>query len=215
MRHGLNLIAIAAALSLLTAAVPVMAAGAGDVASILAGMASDRKARDAAIEAGEKTASFCANCHGQRGVSAIPDVPNLAAQHPAYLLRQIESFVAGTRKNAFMEGLMKALSPQERAQLVIYYTTRPAPEGASSEAALVATGQKAFAQLCARCHGADAHGDANVPRLAGQQDKYLRISLKRYLTMSGERIYPPMTAEVTKLGENRIEAMVAYLRTLP
>lgn len=193
----------------------VSAHGAGEVATILAGMASDQQAQAAAIDAGEKTASFCANCHGQNGVSVIPDVPNLAAQHPAYLLRQIESFVAGTRKNPFMEGLMKALSPDERAQLVLYYTTRKAPEAVAGDAKLVATGQKAYGQLCARCHGEDAHGNADVPRLAGQQDKYLRVSLKRYLTMSGERIYPPMTAQVTKLGEQRIDAMVAYLRTLP
>jgi len=197
------------------ACVPAHAAGSADVATLLASMAKDREAQAAAIQAGEKTASFCANCHGHSGISAIPDVPNLASQHPAYLLKQIESFVAGTRKNPFMEGLMKALSPEERAQLVLYYTTREAPQGSSGDAALVATGRKAFAQLCAQCHGADGHGNSNVPRLAGQQDNYLRVSLKRYLTMSGERIYPPMTAQVTKLGADRIEAMVAYLRTLP
>ncbi|WP_230970105.1 c-type cytochrome [Nitrogeniibacter aestuarii] len=191
------------------------AAGAADVATILAGMAKDPDAREAAIEAGSKTATFCANCHGQSGVSAIPDVPNLAAQHPAYLLRQIESFVSGDRKNPFMEGLMKALSPDERAQLVLYYTTRTPPAAAQSDAALVAAGGKAYASLCAQCHGADGHGNAQVPRLAGQQEKYLRVSLKRYLTMSGERIYPPMTAQVTKLGEPRIDAVVAYLRSLP
>jgi len=191
------------------------AAGAGDVTSILASIAKDRDARATAIKEGEKTASFCANCHGKSGVSAIPDVPNLAAQHPAYLLRQIEAFVSGGRKNSFMEGLMKALSPQERAQLVIYYTTRAAPEGTDGDDALVETGRAAYASLCVRCHGADAHGDARVPRLAGQQENYLRVSLKRYLTMSGERFYPPMTAEITKLGEQRIEAVIAYLRTLP
>lgn len=205
----------AIALALLAGSALSVAAGAGEVAGILAGLAKDREARAVAIHDGEKTASFCANCHGSSGVSAIPEVPNLAAQHPAYLLKQIEAFAAGTRKNPFMEGLMKALSPHERAQLVLYYTTRPAPEGISGDAALVETGRTAYAGLCAQCHGADGHGDANVPRLAGQQEAYLRLNLKRYLTMSGERIYAPMTAQVTKLGEGRIDAVVAYLRTLP
>ena len=50
------------------------------------------------IEAGRRIATFCANCHGASGVSAIPNVPNLAAQNPDYLLAQIDAFVTGKRK---------------------------------------------------------------------------------------------------------------------
>jgi cytochrome c553 len=195
-----------------------LTAGAADssreVADALMRMGADAALKAKATERGGSTATFCANCHGASGISAIPEVPNLAAQNPDYLLKQIELFVTGGRKNAFMEGLMKALSPDERAELVLFYSSRPAPPAVPDDGALVETGRKAFASLCVQCHGTDAHGDATTPRLAGQQPEYLRISLTRYLTVSGERIYPPMTAQVTKLGKDRIEAVVHYLRTL-
>ncbi len=190
------------------------AAGQGAATSTLIRIANDATLRAQAVKNGERTATFCANCHGQSGVSAIPDVPNLAAQNPEYLLAQIDAFVTGKRKNEFMEGMMGALTDKERAELVLYYASRPTPPGISEDGALVASGRKAFTRLCVRCHGARAHGSETRPRLAGQQPEYLRLSLKRYLTMSGERFYPPMTAEVMKLGENRIDAVVHYLRTL-
>lgn len=208
-----HLRAMVVMMALICGALPASAAG-EDAASVLAAMASDADRKADAIKSGASTATFCANCHGQSGVSNIAEVPNLAAQHPAYLLRQFEAFATGQRKNEFMEGLIKVLSPQERAELVMYYTTRKSPEPVQGDAALIAEGRKAFGQYCQECHGSDGHGNQTVPRLAGQQDEYLRLSLTRYLTMSGERIYPPMTAQVTKLGADRIDAVVAYLRTL-
>jgi cytochrome c553 len=205
---------IVAVLGIALAPLGASAAETDTAAAALARLSADPAQRQQAIEAGARAADFCANCHGQSGVSVIPEVPNLAAQNPAYLLKQIGAFVAGTRKNDFMEGLMRALGPEERAQVVLYFSSRPAPPGVPADGALVDTGRQAFVSLCARCHGADAHGDASTPRLAGQQDEYLRLSLMRYLTLSGERFYPPMTAEVTKLGKDRIEAVVQYLRTL-
>ncbi|MDP3440591.1 MAG: c-type cytochrome, partial [Azonexus sp.] len=56
---------------------------------------ADPAARKAAVEAGKKTAFFCANCHGEDGVSKTPEVPNLAGQNPGYLLEQIRKFAAG------------------------------------------------------------------------------------------------------------------------
>jgi cytochrome c553 len=206
---------VCAAAALFCLAQPAAAAGSSrEVADALMRMGADAALKAKATERGGSTATFCANCHGASGISAIPEVPNLAAQNPDYLLKQIELFVTGGRKNAFMEGLMKALSPDERAELVLFYSSRPAPPAIPEEGALVETGRKAFASLCMQCHGTDAHGDATTPRLAGQQPEYLRLSLTRYLTVSGERIYPPMTAQITKLGKDRIEAVVHYLRTL-
>ena len=79
----------------------------------------------ALIAAGRKTAGFCANYHGQSGLSKYPDVPNLAGQNPAYLLRQLDAFAAGRRRNDFMEGLVKMLSADDRAAVVAYYASLP------------------------------------------------------------------------------------------
>jgi cytochrome c553 len=65
-----------------------------------------------------------------------------------------------------------------------------------------------------RCHQADAHGNEGIPRLAGQQPEYLRLSLKRYLNKTGERVYPDMSVAVSELGDANIEAVVQYLAGL-
>lgn len=163
---------------------------------------------------GARAAFFCTNCHGENGISTMREVPNLAAQHPDYLLDQIEAFLSGKRKDDFMQGLMKVLNEDEKARIAVFYATalpRPAIAEAGPRAA---EGAAHYAKLCARCHRDDAGGDASFPRLAGQQPEYLRTSLRRYMDMSGERLYPPMTGAVRQLGPGNIDAVVEYLSSL-
>lgn len=76
---------------------------------------ADPAALQNAIAAGKKASFFCANCHGENGIAKTSDVPNLAGQHPSYLLEQIRKFGAGERKDPFMQGLIKVLNDEERA----------------------------------------------------------------------------------------------------
>ena len=167
-----------------------------------------------AQDAGRKAAFFCANCHGETGLSKYGEVPNLAGQHPTYVLGQVDAFLNGRRKDAFMQGLMKVLSAEEKAQIALFYSAQPVTPAGTPSTARAAEGREHFEKNCVRCHGADARGGENFPRLAGQQPEYLRRSLLRYLKASGERTYPPMTAAVSGLGERNIEAVVEYLSNL-
>ena len=167
-----------------------------------------------AEDAGRKAAFFCANCHGETGLSKYGEVPNLAGQHPTYVLGQVDAFLNGRRKDAFMQGLMKVLSAEEKAQIALFYSAQPVTPAGTPSTARAAEGREHFEKNCVRCHGADARGGENFPRLAGQQPEYLRRSLLRYLKASGERTYPPMTAAVSGLGERNIEAVVEYLSNL-
>lgn len=173
-------------------------------------MADPAKRTQFAAE-GARAAFFCTNCHGENGSSKMRDVPNLAAQHPDYLLDQIEAFLSGKRRDAFMQGLMKVLSDDEKARIAVFYATSAPQPAVAEPGPRAAEGAGHFAKLCARCHRDDAGGDASFPRLAGQQPEYLRISLKRYMDMSGERLYPPMTGAVRQLGAANIDAVVDYL----
>ena len=166
-----------------------------------------------ALAEGRKAAFFCANCHGDAGVSRYPEVPNLAAQHPVYLLNQMHAFLTGKRKDEFMQGLMKVLSERDKAAIALFYAGAPAQSGIAP-GARAQEGAERFAAVCARCHQADASGSDTFPRLAGQQREYIRLSLKRYLSQSGERFYAPMTAAVTQLGAGNIDAVADYLSAL-
>ncbi|MCK6372921.1 MAG: cytochrome c4 [Zoogloea sp.] len=194
-----------------SAAAATPADGRDNLARVQKGTPAEQKA---AIDAGRKVAQFCANCHGEQAGARYAELPNLAGQHPIYLLNQLEVFRTGRRLEPFMQGLGKALSADEKASVAYYYANLPATPSVTTPGPRSAEGGQLFARNCVRCHGPEAHGGENFPRLAGQQPEYLRQTLKRYLKGGPERIYPPMTAAVMALGEQNIEAVVAYLSSL-
>ena len=54
--------------------------------------------------------AMCASCHGADGNSSVPIQPKLARQHPEYLVKQLQEFKSGKRKNAVMQGFAASLS---------------------------------------------------------------------------------------------------------
>ena len=180
----------------------------------LKSIGSDPVALRAAVDAGKKVTFFCANCHGDDGISKTADVPNLAGQNPAYLLEQIRKFGNGERKDPFMQGLIKVLKGEERIQVALYYASvKVAPSVA--EASLVPRGKELFGKLCARCHGEQAHGNELYPRLAGQKVPYLKTSVARYRDRSGERNNQLMSIATATLKNEDITAIANYLTQLP
>jgi len=177
-------------------------------------LSADPTAQRAAIEAGKKLTFFCANCHGDEGVSKTPDVPNLAGQNPAYLLEQIRKFGAGERKDQFMQGLIKVLKDEERVQIALYYASVPVVPS-SADATKAAQGKALFAKLCTRCHGEQARGNELYPRLASQKMPYLQTSITRYRDNTGVRNNQLMTIATAPLKNEDILALANYLTQLP
>lgn len=66
-------------------------------------------------------ASTCAACHGARGVSTNPAYPSLAGQKSDYLLRALQEYKSGKRKNAIMNGMASGLTLQQMQQLADYF----------------------------------------------------------------------------------------------
>lgn len=66
-------------------------------------------------------AATCAACHGARGVSTNPEYPSLAGQHSDYLLRALQEYKSGKRKNAIMNGMASGLTLQQMQQLADYF----------------------------------------------------------------------------------------------
>ena len=175
---------------------------------------ADPVALKAAIEAGNKATFFCLNCHGDNGISKIPEVPNLAGQNPDYLLEQIRKFGSGERKDQFMQGLIKVLKDEERVQIALFYGSQSV-KPAVADPALAARGKDLFTRLCVRCHGEAARGDATIPRLAGQQMPYLQTSITRYRDGTGIRNNQLMSIATSTLKNDDIKAVANYLAQLP
>jgi len=180
----------------------------------LMALSGDPVALRAAVDAGKKATFFCANCHGEDGISKTPEVPNLAGQNPAYLLEQIRKFGSGERKDAFMQGLIKVLKDEERVQVAAYYANMPVRPSAA-DAAQVAKGKDLYAKLCVRCHGEQARGNDAIARLAGQKLPYLQTTITRYRDKSGVRNNPLMSIATATLKNDEIVAVANYLTQLP
>lgn len=165
------------------------------------------------VAAGRQNSAFCANCHGQEGNSAIPEVPNLAGQNALYILEQMRKFAGGERKDPFMQGLIKILGAEERLSIALFYSSIQ-PAAGSGDGGDVRRGREVYRKQCSGCHGEAAHGSDRFPRLAGQHPAYLKQSLTRYRDRTGERRSQEMNDVAAALGDADIAALASYLATL-
>lgn len=70
-------------------------------------------------------------------------------------------------------------------------------------------GAKEKAQLCAACHGADGNSPTpNFPKLAGQNEDYLRFALKHY--RNKQRSNAIMNGQAENLTDKEIADLAAF-----
>ena len=69
---------------------------------------------------------MCAACHGENGISQVPDFPKLAGQHNDYLVRAMNDYKSGARKNALMAPQSANLSKRDIEDLAAYYSRQQA-----------------------------------------------------------------------------------------
>lgn len=168
----------------------------------------------ALFKTGQRVAAVCANCHGDGGNSVKPDIPNLAGQNPTYLFEQLRQFADGRRRYEFMEGMIKAMSNDEKVGSVLFYASQKVTHKATANAALVAKGKDYFNKICWRCHAEDGRGNEKFARIAGQQADYMRLTLKRYRSGTGPRVEPLMAASTKLMTDADIDAVVAYVGSM-
>jgi cytochrome c553 len=101
---------------------------------------ADPAAMKAAVEAGRKASFFCANCHGEEGISKTPDVPNLAGRTPPTCSSRSASSVPASARDAFMQGLIKVLKDDERLQISAFYASAKVPPSRADAALASAAG---------------------------------------------------------------------------
>jgi cytochrome c553 len=73
------------------------------------------------VAAGRQKALQCQTCHGLDGLSKLPESPNIAGNPEQYLVRQLNAFRKGERKNDMMSIVVQQLSDQDIADLAAYY----------------------------------------------------------------------------------------------
>ena len=73
---------------------------------------------------GKKKSTPCQACHGNEGVSASPDFPNLAGQYVDYLETALKHYKSGKRKNPIMAEQVKALSDKDVMDIAAFYASK-------------------------------------------------------------------------------------------
>ena len=192
-------------------------------AGAVASAGAQNNPADVQRAAEEKAVNLCSTCHGPRGISTSPEFPILAAQRKGYLEAQIDAFRKRTRaeKDAhdFMWGIAGNLDEAIIGSIAAYYASQPPAPGRSDDPALIAKGKELFDKgvpdrgipACMACHGADAAGVADFPRLAGQHAKYV-VKQLNYI-QSLVRAAPVMHGIVKDLAPAEIQAVAAYVQS--
>jgi len=76
-------------------------------------------------EEGKKKSQPCAACHGPEGNTPTgPDFPRLAGQHYDYLVKALEGYKSGARKNPIMNPLAANLTQRDIADLAAFFSSQ-------------------------------------------------------------------------------------------
>ena len=190
------------------------------VAGLGLGILLAAQAHAADLERAKKIAAgSCVLCHGEQGESASEVFPRLAAQHPAYIAKQLAAFKSGARKSTSMRPMVGKLTEEDMAALGAYYGQMPATAGEVKDKELAMVGRYVYHQgnrfsgvpACASCHGPNGEGSSNLPRLAGQNELYLENQIKLFNKRERTNDNAVMHTIASKLTELEIKAVSEYL----
>jgi cytochrome c553 len=73
------------------------------------------------ISSGKEKAAACVSCHGEHGNSMVSSFPKLAQQHSSYLIKQLQAFKSGARKNPMMSSIAMGLTDDDMVDIAAYY----------------------------------------------------------------------------------------------
>jgi len=177
-------------------------------------------------KAGKEKSAMCQGCHGEEGISAAPNFPNLAGQFQRYIERQIHDFQSEKRSDPTMSGMAASITEeQDLKDIAAYFSSKKRMKGTQGKnKELTARGKDLFFEgnpdtgvyACKNCHGENGYGkDAqnNVfPVISGQTKDYLVKQLSDF--RSGERHNDPagmMGAVAKKMTPAEIDAVAEFV----
>ena len=74
-------------------------------------------------QTGRAKARTCAVCHGEFGVSVLPNAPSLAGQPEIYLAEQLKAYRSGKRSDESMSVVAKPLTDAEITDLSAWFAS--------------------------------------------------------------------------------------------
>jgi cytochrome c553 len=172
---------------------------------------------DANIKAPER-AALCMACHGPQGVSQIPSIPSLAAQPRVFIENQLVLIREGLRDIPAMKGSLDGMPDAELTALARYFSGQvaPAPAKGRVDAQSFQRGKElAKAALCGTCHLPSHQGRDQVPRLASQQEQFLRDVMKEYRDKPGPGRDTVMAAALYGINDAQLKDLAHFFAHSP
>ncbi|MGE5648974.1 cytochrome c [Noviherbaspirillum sp. UKPF54] len=164
----------------------------------------------------------CVACHGAAGNSTIAQNPKLAAQHDAYIAKQLADFKTPQRNNPVMSSIANGLTEADMKNVAAYLDKQTVQPGAAKNKETVEAGKKIYrggiaeknVPACAGCHGASGDGiPAQFPRLAGQHQEYTAAQLTAFRAGTRKNS-PQMTTIAKRMSDEEIQAVADYVAGL-
>jgi len=164
----------------------------------------------------------CVSCHGAAGNSTIVQNPKLAAQHEAYIAKQLADFKTPQRNNPVMSPIAKALTDDEMKDIATYLDKQAQKPSAARNKDTVEFGRKIYRAgiagkeipACAGCHGATGAGiPSQFARLAGQHQDYTAAQLVAFGNGARKNSLQMVTI-AKRMSEDEIKAVADYIAGL-
>jgi len=196
------------------------------LATTTAGLAEERGGRPGF----EAKVEYCKTCHGLsgEGYRGYYAMPRLAGQQPKYIENQLRAFIERRRVNPVMFNVAHVLTPTTLAALTTHFHELNPPPLGGAPRENIGLGRTIFEQglpesnvaACSACHGPDAKGHEEIPRLAGQLYPYTVKSLTYWSKERGQggqrddtsAIMVVTTHNLTPAQISAIASYLAYLR---
>ena len=201
---------------------PAMSSFAAGEAAPAVAAAPAKVAKPDLVKGAATFTAVCAACHGADGNSGTPAYPKLSQQHPEYLVKQLQEFKSGKRKNAIMQGFASMLSDEDMKNVSYWATSQAAKPGFAKEKELVTMGERIYRggisdrqiPACAGCHSPSGAGiPSQYPRLSGQHSEYTAAQLTAF--RDGVRANSlQMNQVAAKLNDKEIRAVADYIAGL-
>jgi cytochrome c553 len=186
--------------------VPASVCKALAAAGLLLGMASAPAQQPQRLE-------LCQACHGPQGNSSNPRIPALAGQPKTFLENQLVLIREGLRDIPQMKGSLDGLSDADLIVLAQYFASQtPTPPVGEVDAERFQRGKTlAHDMLCGTCHLPDYRGRDQIPRLAGQHERFLRTVMEEYRDHPGPGRDTVMTNALYGLKDEHLDDLAHFL----
>lgn len=189
---------------------------------------SKTAAKPDAVKGQQIASQVCVACHNADGNSTIAANPKLAQQHAHYLVKQLTDYTVRpgeqkpARENSIMNGMVAALSEQDRRDVAAWYSSQTAKPGFARNKDTLELGQQIWRAglpgkslpACVGCHNPTGAGNPiQYPRLAGQHAEYTEATLKAFRD-GVRRNNVPMQQIAARMTDAEMRAVADFIQGL-